>query len=154
MSVWPMPCRPGGAHRVCGALLAGQLRSRHGECKLMIRYLGAKHHIHVAFGLLSLNGGLVPCTTIAGAEDRLSSALCQATAPPNQYTKNCCCFLAKAEECAMRAALTLILPLVLVALYVVDQYQYDGHYMQSIWQQGNAEVLILQKELRAWWRAR
>lgn len=51
----------------------------------------------------------------------------------------------------MRAVISMILPIVLVGLYVVDHYQYDDHYSSAIWQQANAEALMVQDELRDWW---
>lgn len=50
----------------------------------------------------------------------------------------------------MRATIYTVLPLMLIGLYAVDKFQYDGEYTRFLWEQANAQVQVFQDELRAW----
>jgi hypothetical protein len=52
----------------------------------------------------------------------------------------------------MREAAIMIMIFALVGFYLVDKYQYNGHYGNLVWTQSNADVQKFQDQLRRWWR--
>jgi len=48
----------------------------------------------------------------------------------------------------MRGALLMIVMFSLVGFYLVDKYQYDGHYASVVWKKANAQAQVFQDELR------
>lgn len=48
----------------------------------------------------------------------------------------------------MRAAMYVMLPLLLICLYSVDQFQFDGEYRRLAWKEVNAQAQVLQDELK------
>jgi hypothetical protein len=50
----------------------------------------------------------------------------------------------------MRAFLAFFVP-VLCALYLMDKYEFDGHYADLIWTRGTYAGQQYQQQLNNWW---
>lgn len=53
----------------------------------------------------------------------------------------------------MRQTLLVIVPVVAVGLYLIDQYEFEARYANLIWSQANTAGLRYQNELKGWWRS-
>lgn len=51
----------------------------------------------------------------------------------------------------MRVFLAFVVPL-LCGLYLIDKYEFDGHYADALWTQSSSVAQRYEQELRSWWR--